>query len=271
MKCLNCEKELAPSIKFCTACGTKVVEVEGSVQQIASTTETTTQTTPGENKGNAFTEQATMFSKGFGLSVVDILKKPHHHVSTVTSSGFGYGITALILFSLIIPIAIYNFISSISFLNIVLMEFEATIKFGDIVPKMVVQFLIIQLIILGVIFLVLKIGRVQAHFKEVVARYGGFMIIPVAFALILLIAALLNITVLFWWMMIIISISTTVALFATIYSYSSRKQGGLDLFYLPILAQFILAVLMYFYFDSQLTSFFNDINEFTDMFGRSGW
>lgn len=273
MKCPNCEKELVPSMKFCTACGTKTGEEDDRVEQTAAAHEvqSATEGTPSENKGSAFTEQAATFSKGFGLSVVDILKNPHHHVSNATSNGFGYGIAALILFSLIIPIAIYNFISSISFLNIVLMELETTINFGDIVPRMFIQFLIIQLVILGVIFLVLKIGRVQAHFKEVVARYGGFMIIPVAFALILLLAALLNITVLFWWMIIIISISSTVALFATIYSYSTRKHGGLDLFYLPILAQFILAVLMYFYFDSQLTSAFNEIYEFMDMFGGSGW
>ncbi|GAF15654.1 hypothetical protein JCM19046_47 [Bacillus sp. JCM 19046] len=50
-----------------------------------------------------------------------------------------------------------------------------------------------------------------------------------------------------------------------IYSYASKKaQAGVDLFYLPVIAQFILYLVIYFYVEGRLNTFMNGLFE---MFG----
>ncbi len=264
MNCPNCHKEASPNEKFCTACGTKldtqVGEGNPSSENHSDHTNVQAQRPSQQaSQSDTFSNQATTFGKGFAQICLAVLKYPTS-ISQAGASGFGHGLAALLLFSVFMPLAIYAFIQNMPFFSAF-----GGVSFGDIVPEVFLMTIITQAVVVGSIFVSLKIGKVQVAFKEVVARYGGLMIIPTALSLLLILIGFVNVTTLFWWTIILIGITSNLALITAIYSYASKKaQAGVDLFYLPVIAQFILYLVIYFYVEGRLNTFMNGLFE---MFG----
>jgi small-conductance mechanosensitive channel len=240
MNCPSCN-HVNQGGTFCENCGTKLTTA--AVSQVAASYEQNSTIRSGASvppASNQYLEATKVISKQYFGYFMQVLKKPYQNSQAVGAEHFVNGLITIILFSLIIPLTIY-FSAKGMFGGYGGGLFgEASIPFGDFVIKPFFAYLIFMLLIAVFSFIAIKLGKVQISFKEVVARFGSFLIPFVAILVIGLIFSILKIS--FALVILLIALMSAIFIVPTlvIAGFKRNSSTGLDTIY-GILLTYILS------------------------------
>lgn len=173
---------------------------------------------------------------------VQVLKRPNQVSEQTNASLMGSGFIAMALFSLLIPLVIYFDIKTFVGGD------DVPFTFGEAVLQPFVMLLVVCLLVNVFIFFALKLGNVVIGFKDVIARFGAFMIPSVAILLVGFLLAVMGVNPTFVLCLFGLAIFAWIAAIgSTIYSYKQAHTGGLDPFY-GVLATITAAFLVIYLF-----------------------
>jgi hypothetical protein len=204
-------------------------------------------------------QQMKQISKQYFSYFLEVLKSP---VSVGQTSNAGHVVHAFItlgLFALLLPLIVYFYLRS-TIGDISFMGFETHVSFGRVVIK---SFFILALIVLAgnsVLFLVLKMGKVEVKYKEVLARFGSFMVPSVALFTVALLFSLIGAHS-------VMGLFITGGLFAwfasvgfVIYSFKKDNTSGLDAFYGVLITYVATLLLLYLFADDIFSNLIGGID-----------
>jgi len=244
MKCSNCKHENEGG-KFCENCGAKLQgtfenEVAASVEPVYESSQ--------RNQTNQYIETTKKVSKQYFSYFMQVLKKPYANSKNVGSEHFINGIITIVLYCLFIPLMTYfgvsGVLSKVNNFGSSLLGTDVNIKppFTDIVIKPVFAYVIFTLLVVTYTFAAVKLGRIKASYKELLARFGSILI---PFVLLLAIGFVMSILkmklfILFLILGFIGSILVVPPL--VIASYKKENQEGLDVVYGTLLTYVLIFI-----------------------------
>lgn len=241
MYCANCGSQLDDNAVFCSVCGAKVG---------TTASELTTSTT------NVHLEKAKVISKGYFSYFMDHIKAPIRHGFAIERSNWLNGLITLVIFSVFMSFTALLMAYSVrSGINEFFGGYINKVSFLDDFLLPLLYSLLMFAVIVGIIFLVAKLMKSEANLQDILARYGTFMIIPTAFAILTFLLVLLHIYVLALLFSFGYLLSLVCAIVLTVYSYGKEKSSGLDPYY-GILIAFLGLIIAMFLFGS---SVFNNL------------
>ncbi len=257
MQCNSCGQINPEESKFCVKCGANLLTAEAAEESPAFPHLGTDQTGQqgGPSEPNPQLQQIKQMSSQYWKHFVQVLKQPTRIGEMTNESHMVNGIITMVLFSLMLPLIVYitlkNAVSGYGFGFV-------HITFGDYVLKPLFFLLIVTLMVNSLIFLALKLGNVVASYREVIGRFGSYMIPSAAIVAFGVLLSILQVNGGFLgWVVLAGFFSWMLAVSATIYSYRSRHTGGLDPFY-GVLGTFAgTLLLLYLFGDNLLSVFFN--------------
>jgi hypothetical protein len=252
MNCPNCN-HVNQGGKFCENCGTNLSSTV--VSQVAASNESNTHAgVPGsgaavQSEPNQYLEVTKVISKQYFGYFVQVLKKPYSNSQAVGAEHFVNGLITMVLFALIIPLIIYftakGLLSDIGGFGGGLFEDaveSVSPPFSDFVVKPFFAYLVFILLIAVFSFGAIKLGKVQNSFKEVVARFGSFLIPFVAILVIGLILSILKISLAL--VILLIGLLGTIFMVPTLVIASFKKNStqGLDTIYGTLLTYVLTSI-----------------------------
>lgn len=193
---------------------------------------------------NVQLRQVKQISKQYFSYFLEVLKSPVRAGETSNAGHVANAFITLGLFALLLPLIVYFYLrSTIGDLNF--LGFETHVSFGRVIIK---SFFILALIVLAgnsVLFLVLKLGKVGVNYREVLARFGTFMVPAVALNAVALLFSLLGAHS-------VMGLFVTAGLFAWFAaigfvgnSFNKEHISGLDAFYGVIISYLATLLLLY--------------------------
>ncbi|MGE6256765.1 zinc ribbon domain-containing protein [Heyndrickxia sporothermodurans] len=230
MKCFNCQHENNRG-RFCENCGTKLIS--GQEEEIAATFEMDNRT----SQTNTYSVTAKKMSKQYFSYFTQVLKQPYARSSTVGSDHFLNGIITIILYSLFIPFMFYfvfkGVLSDVNRFGIDFFGSSVNIKppFTDLVIKPFFAYLIFIILVITFTFVAIKLGRMNVSYKEVMARFGAFLIPFVSLLAIGLIISMLKIKFFLFFFLLGFVGSIFLIPPLVIASYRKDTKLGLDVIY----------------------------------------
>jgi hypothetical protein len=241
------------SARFCVKCGANL--------ELSAATETPNYTNPNHPpvQSNVQLQQVKQISMQYFSYFIEVLKSP---VRAGQTSNAGHVVNAFItlgLFALLLPLIVYFYLRS-TIVDINFLGFETHVSFGRVVIK---SFFILALIVLAsnsVLFLVLKLGKAGVKYREVLARFGTFMVPSVALFVVALLFSLVGAHS-------VMGIFITAGLFAwlaasgfVIYSFKKDHTSGLDAFYGVLITYLATLLLLYLFGDAILSNLIGGID-----------
>lgn len=261
MQCKQCGQINPEGSKFCVKCGaslqTTAAAEAGQAFPHFGAGQPEQQGHPSEP--NQQLQQIKQVSSQYLKHFVQVLKQPTRIGETTNASHMVNGIITMALFSLMLPLIVYftlkNAVGGLGFGFV-------RISFGDYVLKPLIFLFIVTMMVNSLIFYALKLGNVVLSYREVIGRFGAYMIPSTAIMTFGVLLSLLEVNGDFLgWVVLAGIFSWMLAVSATIYSYRNRHNGGLDPFY-GILGTFAgSALLMYLFGDNLLSVFFNGMGD----------
>jgi hypothetical protein len=248
MICGNCQHENAGG-KFCAKCGTKMVFNEAK-QEIASTTQPVHQAQPNIHMENA--KKITKMYFGFFMT---ILKNPYSQSKNIGNEHFINGLITVALYAIFIPLMVY-----LGLKDSLAMGYVDS-PFLNFVVKPAFGYAVFILLVVTYSFAAIKLGKVQADFQTVIARFGSLLIPFVGMFGLALLLALLETK--FFAIILFIgfvgSIFTVPAL--TISSFKKEISGGLDVVYGTILTYVLTFITLMIMASILLETIINSIQD----------
>lgn len=243
MKCMKCQYENEGG-KFCENCGARL---EGTSETEVAVSVEPVHQSEQRIQTNQYLETTKKISKQYFSYFMQVLKKPYASSKNVGSEHLVNGIITIVLYCLFIPLMTYFGVSGVlskvndfgSFLGT---DLNIKPPFTDIVIKPVFAYVIFTLLVATYTFAAVKLGKVSASYKEVIARFGSFLI---PFVLLLAIGFVMSILkmklfILFLILGFIGSILVVPPL--VIASYKKEKQEGLDVVYGTLLTYILIFI-----------------------------
>ena len=266
MKCQNCQHENEGG-NFCENCGTRLVEASESNGQLPDhkVKEEEKATAPAED----YLKKTKVQSKQYINYFFDVCKSPYAHMQEpMEKQHFIHAIITIILFCLFIPLSIYFGLKGVvSRLNSIdTYGFGGAyieLPFMDMVIKPFFAFGIFIVLVAAFTFLSVKLGRVNATFKEVLTRYG-ISLIPFVFLLAIgLILSLLKVSlfILFLLLSSVGAIYIAVPMVIALYK-KDEPEVGLDAVYGTLLTYILISVLVYVMGEMLFDSLLSNIGSF---------
>lgn len=218
MHCPRCNQPVEGG-KFCEHCGASLAV--GEVPGAAQTPQAQTVPPAQPNKQLEAAKNISKLYFGFFLSV---LKKPYTVATKVGSEQFTNGLITVILYAIFIPLMLYMSLG----------DYRAWMDspFLNIIVKPTMGYTVFLLLIATYIFFAIKLGKVNAGFKDVIARFGTFLVPFVAMFALALIAAILQMEVL---MLLLLMIGFMGSIYLVppfvISSFKGDSENGLDTVY----------------------------------------
>ncbi|WP_027085990.1 zinc ribbon domain-containing protein [Cohnella panacarvi] len=257
MQCNSCGQTNPEGSKFCVKCGasieTAAAAEAGQAFPHLGAGQSGRQDQPSQP--NPQLEQIKQVSSQYWKHFVQTLKQPTRIGETTNESNMVNGIITMVLFSLMLPLIVYftlkNTVGGLGFGFV-------RITFGDYVLKPLIFLLIVAMMVNSLIFFALKLGNVVVSYREVIGRFGAYLIPSTAIMTFGVLLSLLELNGdLLGWVVLAGIFSWMLAVSATIYSYRNRHKDGLDPFY-GILGTFAGSLLLLYLFgDNLLSVFFN--------------
>ncbi|WP_462410834.1 zinc ribbon domain-containing protein [Neobacillus sp. Marseille-QA0830] len=265
MICPNCNHENQGG-KFCENCGTNLT----TASQTAAATDTINrvetpyyQNPQAHHNGaqpaqpaaaNQYIETTKKISKLYFGYAMEVLKRPFSTSQFYGGEQFVNGIITMCLYALFTPLVLYFGLKGIleelgSFGGGL---FDSAVEsitppFGDAVVKPFFGYLVFIFLVSAFTFGAIKLGKVQAGYKEVIARFGSFLLPITALLLVALLLSLLKMKFSFFILLFAIFGSITVVPALVIASFKRNTTEGLDVIYgtlLTYLATFITIYIM---------------------------
>ena len=267
MKCPNCQHENEGG-NFCENCGTRLVEASKTSEQ---------QPNHPVKEGGTATAQAEDYlkktkdqSKQYVNYFFDVFKKPYASIQEpMDKQQFIHAIITIVLFSLFIPLSIYfglrGVVSRLNSLDTYGFGGSTYIDlpFMDIVIKPFFAFGIFIVLVAAFTFLSVKLGRVNATFKEVFTRYG-ILLIPFVFLLAIgLLLSLLKVSlfILFLKLGLVGGVYIAVPMVLAFYK-KEAPEDGMDAVYGTLLTYILISVLVYIMGEMLFDSLLSNIGSF---------
>ncbi|WP_239616101.1 zinc ribbon domain-containing protein [Cohnella mopanensis] len=276
MQCTQCG-QMNQSAKFCVKCGTRLpVEAASEMaatsevgsfdlrkpanaippaQQPMSNANTYASQQAAPSQPNQQLQQAKQISKQYFSYFLEVLKNPVKIGQASTADHMTNGLITIVLFSLILPFIAYFQLRERAKLYGGFLGNKLDVPFGDVVIKPFVFLLLVVMMVNSIIFLVLKMGNVVTHYREVIARFGTFMIPSATFFFLGLLFTFLSMdSEILAWIIGAGVFSWFVAICFTIYSFKRDHTSGLDAFYGVIITYAGSILLLYLFGDNLLAS-----------------
>lgn len=257
MQCNSCGQNNPEGSKFCVKCGVSLQTPADAEAGQAFLNLGTGQ--PGQQGGpsepNPQLQQIKQVSSQYWKHFVQVLKQPTRIGETTNDSHMVNGIITMVLFSLMLPLIVYFTLkNTVGGFGFRLMH----ISFGDIVLRPLIFLFLVTMMVNTLIFYALKLGNVVVSYREVIGRFGAYMIPSTAIMTFGVLLSLLKVNGDFLgWVVLAGIFSWMLAVSATIYSYRNRYKDGLDPFY-GILGTFAGSLLLLYLFGDNLLSVFFD-------------
>ncbi|WP_409271434.1 hypothetical protein V1499_18320 [Neobacillus sp. SCS-31] len=273
MNCPNCNHHNSGG-KFCEKCGTNLTT--GAQNESAATAEFTagpTQTANGSTATNQYLETTKAISRQYIKFVLEVLKKPFSTSTQVGGEQFINAIITVCLFSLFVPLMSYFVLKGIIsdmgnfggglFGNAVR---EITPPFGSVVIKPFFGFIVFVLLISSFTFAAVKLGKVNASFKEVASRFGTLLVPFTALMLVAVLFSMLKIS--FAFVLLIISLIGLIFLVPAlvISSYKSPFNNGLDIAYGSLLTYVLTFITLMIMGEFLFDSIASNLDRYWDIF-----
>ncbi|GAA0316581.1 hypothetical protein GCM10008967_03970 [Bacillus carboniphilus] len=282
MQCPNCQHENEGG-KFCVKCGTPLQQAADQANPTTSQeveTPNVPPTTPSpesvrvqsqsSENANQYIEGAKKISKSYFNHFLDVMKKPHAVSTQVGADQFINGIITIVLYSLIIPFIIYFALKGvIADLNnfgagLFGQSMGMEIPFGDTVVKPFFAYLVFTLLVAVFTFVALKLAKIEADIKEVIARFASFLIPFVGILAVALILSLIKVEL----FLVVLLLGFVGAIFLVpalvVTSYKKQNSQGLDITW-GIIAAYVLTFIAIRIMGEML--FDSLVSAFTSMFG----
>ena len=228
MICPNCSHENEGG-KFCVKCGTPL-KIDAN-NEVAPTSETTAP--PAAVQPNKYIESTKKVSKMYFSYFMQVLKQPYASSQGMGTEHFINGLITMVIYSFLIPLTTYFGLKGVlnQFSPFGSDLFGSSIPFSDVVFKPTFAYLIFILLVTIFTFAAIKLGRVNASFKKVTARFGSFLIPTVAIFIIALIMAILEIKM--FMVLLIFGFIGSIFLVPplVIASFKKETKEGIDVIY----------------------------------------
>jgi hypothetical protein len=233
--CTNCNHQNDGG-KFCENCGSPLVaaatsSVEGtSIPKVLGQPQASTEP-------NQYFEGAKQVSKQYGLYFLQVLKKPYSSSVNVGAEHFTNGLITMVLYSIFIPLIVYfalkGVLADVTGLGTDFFgeEVEVDVPFMEVVIKPALAYVVFVLLVATFSFAAIKLGRINAGFKEVVARFGVFLIPAVAILAIGLLFAILKVKMFVLFTLLGFFILLFLVPPLVIASFKKESQEGIDVIY----------------------------------------
>lgn len=234
MICSNCSHTNEGG-RFCENCGSPLTGA-GS-KEIAAAVENTAPGTMSTGQSNKYIESTKNISKMYFGYFMEVIKKPYASSQGVGSEHFINGLITILLYSFIIPLMFYFALKGIladmnSFsAGFFGEEMQINPPFTDVVIKPAFAYAIFIMLVAVFTFASIKLGRINASFKEVVARFGSFLIPFVALLAIALIMSILKVKLFFLFLFLGFVGSIFMVPPLVIASYKKSNVDGVDVIY----------------------------------------
>ncbi|WP_409292636.1 hypothetical protein [Peribacillus sp. SCS-37] len=278
MYCPTCKTSSSEGGTFCESCGTKLVSpaeaesaasYEASVSDVPVYTNSTTQ----QAQPNPYLETTKKVSRMYFSYFMQVLKRPFASSQAVGAEHLLNGIITIAIYSLIIPLIMYFAFRGI--LNTV-SDFGADfydgpsladqVPFTGVVIKPAFAYAIFIFLVAAACFMAVRLGRVNASFSEVIARFGSFLIPFVAILAVALVMTILKVKIFF----IVLSIGFIGSVFIVpplvIASFKRDVQEGVDAIYGTLLTYILTFIAMGIMGDMLFESLRSAFGDFTDSF-----
>ncbi|MDQ1144136.1 hypothetical protein QE429_000963 [Bacillus sp. SORGH_AS 510] len=239
MQCPACSHQNEGG-KFCEQCGTKLVsnafQETASAVDVEPTSNPSYQQSQVNTQPNQYLEGAKNISKMYFSYFLQVLKKPYASSKSVGSEHFINGIITMVLYSVVIPLMIYfglkTLLSSVNeFGSMFGGEMDIQPPFTDVVIKPTFAYAVFILLVASFTFFAIKLGKVNVTYKEVISRFGSFLIPFVAILFVALIMSILKIKLFLLFLFIGFITSIFIVPPLVIASYKKESQEGLDVIY----------------------------------------
>lgn len=262
MQCPVCSHENEGG-NFCEQCGAKLNP--SAYQETAATVEGSNRSSQVNTQPNQYLEGAKHTSKLFFSYFIKVLKSPYTSSQSVGEDNFINAIITIILYSLIIPLMTYFGLKSLlSAANGITGMFgvdtsSISPSFLNVVIKPTIAYAIFVLLVATFTFAAIKLGKVKVSFKNVISRFGSFLIPFVAILLVALIMALLEMKT----FLVVLFFGFITSLFLVpplvIASFKKESHSGLDVIYGTLLTYLLtiitISIMGKMMFDALLNSF----------------
>jgi hypothetical protein len=182
---------------------------------------------------NRYIESTKKVSKMYFGYFLQVLKQPYASTQKVGAEHLINGIITMVLYAFLIPFTLYFFIKNTS--NSIGSFFGSSssieVPFSEVVLKPTLAFAIFIFLICLFTLAAVKLGRSQASFQEVTARFGSLLIPIVAILLVALIMSLLDIKLFVVVLLLALLGSIFLVPALVIASFKKDSAFGLDAIY----------------------------------------
>lgn len=203
--------------KFCMSCGYQISQTEESAEgQVAAA--------HAAANGNTYVEQGKNIAKSYWDFLLATVKKPTQQAQIMGRGSMINGLITLVLYSLLIPLMIYFVIKG---------TFGGYMapSFSEVFFKPAFFILLFMALNTAVIYAVAKPGNNNLNFKDVVARFGGFLVVPTLLFVLAIIFSVLQLFTMVGFAGVLGVIGLFVAATMTIYSLKRQAKQGIDAIY----------------------------------------
>jgi len=259
MICPKCSYENEGG-NFCIKCGARLTETASEEATTSSGTQYA-QGQPANGAPNQYLEGAKNISKMYFSYFLEVLKRPYASSVKVGGEHFINAIITIVLYSIIIPLMIFIGLKSLmSGLGIFGLGYSPS--FVDVVIKPTFAYIIFLFLVATFTFAAVRMGLVKASYKEVISRFGSFLIPFVAILVIALVMSILRIDLFVF--VLLLGFLGTIFLVPplVIASYKKETRDGIDVVYGSLITYILtfiaLAILGDMLFDA-LKSIFSDV------------
>lgn len=273
MNCKNCGAPLENDAKFCTNCGTPVEQtVNENIQARAeqtpfestaqphqqpenSTTDSVKQTLSNIQE-NEYVEKGKAYAINYWGFAKQALKAPFKTAKKMQDPNIQlHGMTTIGLYAFLMPLLSYFMLQTFnSYL---------TIPFFDVVIKPFTIIAVFSLVMVGVLFGVGRLMKVNVSYKAVLGAYGSLHMLPVALLLLSMILLIFNnyglITIVLTFMFLVATTINVSVLFAL--KSQLAEEIGLDVVYGIILSYIALVILILIVSDSIMGNMMMNIED----------
>ncbi len=234
--CTNCNHQNDGG-KFCENCGSPLIATATTVSPDGASTSQVVGQPQGSTQPNQYLEGAKQVSKQYGLYFLQVLKKPYSSSVNVGAEHFTNGLITMVLYSLFNPLIVFFALKGVladmtGFGNDFFgEEVEVNVPFMEVVIKPTLAYVVFVLLVATFSFAAIKLGRINANFKEVVARFGVFLIPAVAILAIGLLFSILKVKMFVLFALLGFLILLFLVPPLVIASFKKESQEGIDVIY----------------------------------------
>ncbi|CAM4464320.1 zinc ribbon domain-containing protein [Paenibacillus tarimensis] len=260
MQCSNCG-HAGEGGNFCEKCGTKLAPGDSAAAETAAASAAPIMTNvnqggqggPGStgpsvtDQLNPYLQKAKSGSKMYLNYFLNTLKNPYAVGRQMGGEQFLNGIITIVLYAVLIPLMFY----------VLTLGERFQPSFGNMVIKPAITYAVLMLLVATYCFAAVRLAKSPAGFKEVVARFGAFLVPFVALLIIALVFAAMKSSLLGIFLLLgFVGAIFTVPAFV-VNSFNHSPGSGLDAIYgtvLTYVATFITLILMASYLIEQIVS-----------------